>query len=802
MTSLQRTMIPLTGPAGDANIRRRHPAEAAAWVWHPGCKKNEFAILRFSLDVVHDGGDLTLHVSADERFWLSIDGVELARGPDRGDLAHWSVHSYQLALAKGAHRIEALVTWIGPQTPEAQISLRGGFLVAVDGPASAQWNTGTAPWQVERLEHAVGLAPHQFACYHAIGPRFTVDLAQWNKPVQATAAAVIEAPLADSRHGIQRNHWRLHPTRLHEQRRERGPAGKIRAKIDKPNQPFAPIREGTDATTAAWQALVEGRSSVTVPPRTSYALIWDLGIYECGYADIVVSGGAQADVICEWSESLMLAHDPAAKLPWCNVHPKGQRDAVDGKVFEGFGDTWRADGGNARSCPALWWRSGRFLKITVTTKDQALVVNQLAIRTTGHPLPIESTFASSDPTLDATQPLMTRVLQMCAHESFVDCPYYEQLLYGGDGRLEFLTHYTVTHDDALPKRCIELFDWSRANLGLMAERYPSHSFQASGTFALLFPLMVRDHLHWRDDPDFARQRLLGMRCQLEHFLTLTGPDGLLGMLPGWSFTDWVPAWNDSEGVCPGAQQGDSSIINLFFILSLQAHAEVEDAVGEPALAQRARDLAARAGKTVITRWWDDRRSLFADDSTRKTFSEHAQCLALIAGILDPARAQRCLDAWLAATDLAQATVYFSFYTLEALYRTGRGEELLRRLAFWKGLKAQGFTTTVEMPEPARSDCHAWGAHPLWHMQASLAGIRPAAPGFKRVTIAPCPGNLERIDATCPHPLGNIRVSWRKTGSTWSAEVELPPNTTGVWRFNGSEQALKPGCTKISGTIPR
>ena len=58
---------------------------------------------------------------------------------------------------------------------------------------------------------------------------------------------------------------------------------------------------------------------------------------------------------------------------------------------------------------------------------------------TRYPLEMESRFRSSDRRLDAIAPLALRSLQMCAHETYMDCPYYEQMMSVGDTRLEALT---------------------------------------------------------------------------------------------------------------------------------------------------------------------------------------------------------------------------------------------------------------------------------------------------------------------------------------------------------------------------
>ncbi len=111
---------------------------------------------------------------------------------------------------------------------------------------------------------------------------------------------------------------------------------------------------------------------------------------------------------------------------------------------------------------------------------------------------------------------------------------------------------------------------------------------------------------------------------------------------------------------------------------------------------------------------------------------------------------------------------------------------------WFNLKPQGFKTTFEMPEPSRSDCHAWGAHPVFHYFATLLGIRPAAPGFKSVRIQPQLGPLESARGTLVHPAGRIALDVRRAGERLRGEVELPDGVTGELLINGGATPLRTG----------
>ena len=58
----------------------------------------------------------------------------------------------------------------------------------------------------------------------------------------------------------------------------------------------------------------------------------------------------------------------------------------------------------------------------------------------------------------AGEPLLVRGMQACAHETYFDCPYFEQMQYVGDLRLEALTQYAMTRDDRLTAKGLYLVE--------------------------------------------------------------------------------------------------------------------------------------------------------------------------------------------------------------------------------------------------------------------------------------------------------------------------------------------------------
>ncbi|MGA2246957.1 MAG: alpha-L-rhamnosidase [Verrucomicrobiota bacterium] len=784
---------------GNTGVLPLQPIDSAAWIWHPaflGISSaphadvfsggwHEPVVLRFRRQFEVASSPVRIHVSADERFELILDGERIARGPDRSDVEHWSYATYDLHLAPGIHRLEALVWSVGLYAPVAQLSWRGGFILKAEGNYDSQLTTGNSAWEVAKLDGYefgpgfIGVGAELTA--HDCGP-------QW-KEGDYVKAKIIRGPVPSNNFwGDCVVGWKLFPTILPDQLDREITVGHAAAlgnsalgkddvvKADQAQHPDLP----------KWQSLIDGSAELVVPANTEQFLLWDLGNYYCAYPLCEVSGGAGAKLGWSWAESLYLPKSEA----------KGQRDEFVGKAFRGMTDTFLPGGGVHQKFSTLWWRAGRWCRLNIKTGNEPLTLHRLMLDESRYPCENEGAFDGGDSELPGVMALAVRGLQMNSHETYMDCPYYEQLQYVGDTRLELLTTYAMSRDDRLARRAIELLDFSRRNGGFVNERYPSYQPQYSTTYSLIWALMLNDYAFWRNDPAFVKARSIGLRAMLEEFESYVNNDGLLENLPGWSFMDWVPQW--SNGDAPDGAAGVSSVNNLLYVYALQKSSQVEGYVGEPLLAQRLHAQAERTANAVRAKFWDESRGLMADNLAHTEFSEHSQCLALLTDTLTGDQARRCFAQLLAAPDLKRTTIYFSFYLMETWQKFGRGDLIFERLNFWKDLVRQGLKTPVESPgDSPRSDCHAWGSHPFFHLHASLAGIRPASPGFRTVRISPEPGSLPKIVSRTPHPDGFIVLDLTFPGGGCRGTVELPSSITGIFVWHGREQELNGGGNSIN-----
>jgi len=772
-----------------------HQREAwpATWIASNDCVRGVNHVtayrLRFSCEKTVP---LRVFVTADQRYWLYLDGRRIGLGSERGCMRQWFYETYEISVSEGPHTLGA-ITWYLPENPSwAQASAQPGFLLAAEAPFTDQISTGLAPWESRVLKTVAFLDPtQQIGQNIGCGARVRYEGASWADVLECDQIpwSGVHQLLPGNNafwQGASPQTWVLHPARLPAMRLEKRGGAAVVLVSPAPDA-AEPLKLGNTIRAEAkqWQAMLEGRASgLHVPPHTSRRVLIDLRDYFCAYYALTTEGGEGSEISVAWAERL-------STKPDAPIAPS-ERRTVDGLFFVGTADQFCPRNTVGRvSYEPLWWQAGRWVQITVTTAAAPLIIHGFNLLETGYPLVDESRFQSNDEILNAIAPVCYRTLQACAHETYMDCPYWEQLQYVGDTRIQALLTYVTSHDARLPEKALEIFRHSMTGASpFPASNYPSRKIQIIPPFALWWICMLHDYALWRGNRRFVKELMPMGWWILDHFLLLQRDDGLVESPAGWNYVDAV-AFKGGEP--PGAFRGGvSGVINWQVILALNALRDLSQWLGDTHRAALAEHRAAALTVACEQIFWDPQRQALADDLAHQSFSEHTQALALLTERLSVPVQALVQQALVGDTRLLRAGSYFSHYICLALRQIGAGNELHTRFHVWRRFLDAGFHTFPEGGIEGRSDCHAWSAHPLFHMLSSVLGIRPATCGFETVLIAPVLGPLLNVSGSMPHPKGDISVSIAVSERGGVAEVTLPIGLSGTFRWGTQTMNLHEG----------
>jgi hypothetical protein len=730
-----------------------------------------------------------VHVTADNRFVLYVNGVRVAAGPSVGDSAHWREATIDLAphLSRG-HNVIAAVVWNGVQplkvppgatpkqieaakgaqlftgtAPLFQISVATGFRLIGEGDA-APASTDRPGWRVERdAGHGFGNGFRQVkAWYYVAGNPETIDAAtasfdwagakeagnRWQDAVPAPSAAV-RTLVAD----------RLPP------------------------QSYLPASVGRVVRTDLAGGRAFPSHAVTIPANSKATLLIQRDAMISAYPQLDVSGGRGATIRVTWSEALFDQH----------LH-KADRNLIGDRKPIGPWDTFTADGA-PRTFSTLWWRTWRYAEIAVETKDQPLTLRGMRVFETGYPFRQIGRFASNDPELTRIFDVGWRTARIDAHETYMDSAFWEQLQYAGDTRLQMLISYAVAGDPRLAEQAIDAFAASDEDGGLMQSAYPSRGSVVIAPFPLLWVGMLDDWRMRQPDPAPVVRNLDRMRRVLDWFEAWRQPSGLLGKNPQWNFIDWTGQSATDRARFPSyGKTNESCLMSVSWLGALEQGARIEQAFGDRARAASDTARADALKQAIRARCWVASRGLFADNPDGDLFSQHMNALAVLYDVVPRDEGAAILARIVAPgkgidapEGITPVSYYFAWYLAQAYVHAGRADNYIDLLQTWRNLLNLNYTTWPEERDTdkrsTRSDSHAWSAHPAADLLGIVAGIGPGAPAYARVRVEPALGGLKQVDATAATPAGPVTVRYRIAGGRLSATITRPAALPGefVWR---------------------
>lgn len=758
----------------------------AQWIGVPECDLSDFGVYHFrkTINLEQVPAKFIVHVSADNRYKLFVNDSLVALGPCRGDVSNWNYETIDLApfLREGRNILASVVWFLEPKdAPVAQVSFgKAGFLMQGNSKAEAVVNTDKS-WKCIRNTAYGKCTTGRVRGYYAAGATELIqtgqyphgwakadfDDSQWKQALEAGRAAAKGTMNYSERLLVPRSLPALEMTteRLKSVRKTEG------------------IKNTGD--------FLKKPTALQIPAHTKAVLLLDQGYETTGYPHLSWTGGKEAKLTLTYAETLFTRNEKGHEAPL------GDRNEVDNRVIFGYEDCIVADGNDFCFTP-LWWRTWRYIQLTVETKEEPLTLTDMYGTFSAYPFKRVSQFAATgDNDLDKMLEVGWRTARLCAHETYMDCPYYEQLQYFGDTRIQTMVTMYNTNDMAMVRQALEMGRMSMVADGLTYSRYPHNVPQMISSYSLSWTGMIYDYWMYRGDDAYVRTLLPQTRSIMSWYEQYLREDGSLDRIPYWYFCDWASNFGGGEPI--REEKGNSAYQDLAYLMALDEAAKMEEALGLPSIAQHYKELAARIRKDFHKKYWNEGRKMFADTYDHRNFSQHTNIMAILTDIVTDTEATALCERILAEKDITQTTIYFKYYLFLAMKHCGLANRYLDELGVWRQQLKENMTTWAEMPEPTRSDCHAWGAAPNIELFRIVLGIDTDAPRFGKVRITPALGKLTKASGTIPHPAGFIRVDYKldKKGRL-DALVELPAGISGTFVWDGKEYPLQAGTNRPLG----
>lgn len=737
------------------------------------------------------GREGRIAVSADSRYVLYCNGALIGRGPARGDVHHQFYDTYELApyLHRGANVLAALVLDMSHVAhrpaalgaPGGVMTYAGGFLLeggVVDlNDRMEILDTGAAGWKVTvDRSYRFQNDGTRFEGYHG----YFEHRVSAEAPADWTAASFDDSAWPDAT-------VLYRAERLENRRDPASPYGLV-ARMIPPMEVgrvarfAAGVLPGGGKPGAEWKRLAAGKGAVTIPARSTVRIILDAGRMTTAYPLVQTDGGPGAHIRLTYAEAL--------RLPWSTVgarmlgRPQSLAnlashfaDESSGWTFDarghvtGWSDRWEPAGRPREVFEPWHWRSFRFVELEIVTAEEPMELTDLGYRFTAYPYRVEAEFACSDPRLERIWQTALHTMRLCSHETFVDCPHYEQMQYAGDTMITSKLAMLSTGDYALSRQALLQFDWSRIPDGLTQSRYPSRLLQVIPSWSLHWITSIRDYACCSGDLQTVNEVLPGVRVVLDWYRRHADPSGLPSRLPYWNITDWCSWW--PRGVVPGADEGPTCIISAQFVQALAEAADLHGWVGQRHEQRRLATEVKTLRGVLRRRFWSRDEGLFFDKPGGPEVSQYGNAWAIVCGAATAADRKRMLARFPADPLLAPGSFFCWHAVFRALEAAGAYDRLPEFLGPWHEMVEAGLDTFVEENSYWRSLCHAWSAHPALEFLAGVLGVKALEPGFATVRVTPHRCGLREARGQVCTPRGPITVAWTWEKGRFRIRVTAP-----------------------------
>ncbi|ODN75043.1 hypothetical protein L202_06263 [Cryptococcus amylolentus CBS 6039] len=749
------------------------------WVWlpnwidsptPPSTSAARLVSFRRSLNLTSIPTSAILHFSADTRYKLFINGQHVAVGPTKGQAAIWYYDTLDIApyVREGENELEFRVIRYFARSrggmPFERTAFPGLTVVGSVGGTDVGSKEGWVGYVDEGTEFPTGLVDDVFL--------------HINERTSPHPAPEPQTPVA---YGFMLVNGELPPWRL------------LPRPIPMPESTPVNVQTihacNSDKASSEWASFLDGSSSLTLPGESEHELDIQADVHSTAFLRLSLVAPEDTKVMLKINYSEGYELDPR-QYPW--LRTKGDRLDPSGHLLGPYDEVeLELSAGKEFVWEPFWFRTFMLLRFHITTSSSPITLLSLKADQVNYPMNTKASWKEDrieGKEREKMWEVSKRTLRNCMFDGYSDCPFYEQLQYSGDSRSVALFHYLLSGDDRLMRQAITNFSTSITSEGLTQSRFPSHVPQVIAAFSLYWVLTVADHHLWFGDTPFARGFIPKVDGVLEYFERHVDGRGLVGGIEEdvWQYCDWVTTWSATaehpdKGVpTSGRKSNRHTYLSLLYVYVLQEAAKLLRDVGRPGNAGEYEERAERVRAAVNQHCFDgefytDSTSDIADD---QAYSQHCQIFAILSNTCPPSSAASLLSRTFdnPKRDFSKCSYVMIFYALRAHAQAGpESYERYWREVWrpWRKMLGSNLTTWEEDDVRQRSDCHAWGAVPVWEFCTELAGVKPVAPGCREIRWEPRVGLSEGLEAKVCLGKGNVaRVIFRTEGEGRVVRLEL------------------------------
>jgi hypothetical protein len=440
------------------------------------------------------------------------------------------------------------------------------------------------------------------------------------------------------------------------------------------------------------------------------------------------------------------------------------------------------------------YESLRWLQLHIRGTEGTVTISHVGVLRRMYPWPFPPHITCSEPPLQRLMEACVNTLYNSAQETIVDGMGRERQQYSGDGSHQMHGAYLTLGETRLPARFISTFSQGQMLDGYFFDCWPAYDrlarvMERQINMTIWGPLLDHavgfgfdcyHHHLYTGDFEAVRESFSRLQRFIVYLRRIQGPDGLLPVTGLGVPNVWMDHYAYRQ------QRHKQCAFNLYAAAMLRsAFVPLAHAAENEEWAAFATTFAERILTAVQETFWSNEAHLFINNLPwHKEEGETRMCdrslaTALLFGFC-PRHDTTTIVRTLADCPPSMGLSYpaNAGWRYWALAGGGRTDVILREFRErWAVMDSVVLNNSVAEIWNAHPDSGDLWSHcaivPLYVTFMSIAGIRPAAPGFTQCTIRPQPADLQQLELTIRTVRGDIHFASRGLRGDRELTLEVP-----------------------------